>query len=402
MHACPNLDTSRASELLLLVCMKIIPRPNIEPRSLSIFGTYIQELQSHRRILSNLKSKRRHTLVQFLAWRLPMVNVRSQRAVQALQAYQTIMAESSTMKQLPPPFVTVDGLNNVRDIGTWPIFSGDRALAHVRSGLVFRGPDVTRISETGIKQLQDLGIATNYDLRSQQQLDRMGTGPTIPGIERIWVPVFGVDMYTEEKAGLRYQQYAGDGTEGIVQAFVEILTHGAPAFKKIMEHISSLSLDSDRKQALYLNCTTGNNRTGPFIATLLRFLGVPAEIVAQEYALSQQGLAPSREKTVARLRSNSKFAASFDAGELEYRAERMSGAREESMEAFLEVLEKKWGGAEGYFRKELGLEDDVLDKVKQVLVEPDFDGSRERVRRGSVLSSPVDGGELTRALSEVM
>lgn len=150
---------------------------------------------------------------------------------------------------------------------------------------------------------------------------------------------------------------------------MEIVTHGAPAFKQIILHIaSSQTSDEDvNANGVYISCTTGNNRTGPLIAILLSFLGVTDEIVAHEYSLSEEGLAPIRTTTVARLRSNSKFAASFKEEELEYRAGRMVGARAESMEAFLRALSERWGNAEGYLRDFLSLSEEVLTKLRAVL-----------------------------------
>ncbi|KIV99034.1 uncharacterized protein PV09_09261 [Verruconis gallopava] len=268
------------------------------------------------------------------------------------------------------PFIDIPNLPNVRDIGGYPIVDSfsNFGMARVRKGLIFRGSDSTQITQSGCQKFREQGISTQFDLRSQQQIDRAGTIREIPGVTRYWTPIFGEEEYTVEKAGLRYQQYAGDGTEGIVQAFTEILTHGTKAFKQIMTHIACLSTCPENEaQGIYISCTTGNNRTGPFIAMLLSFLKVPGSIVCAEYALSEQGLAPTRAKTVARLRSNSKFAASFDENELDYRAARMSGAREESMIAFLKAAQEKWNGADGYFRDVLGLDEQTLDRVREVM-----------------------------------
>jgi len=118
------------------------------------------------------------------------------------------------MEEFQPPFVTIDGLANVRDIGGWLIADCDGHLdCSVRKGIVYRGPDTSPITETGIRKLRDLGVTTVFDLRSKIQIDRAGGYKKIEGIQWIWCPVFSEEEYTQEKAGLRYQQYAGDGTE---------------------------------------------------------------------------------------------------------------------------------------------------------------------------------------------
>lgn len=118
------------------------------------------------------------------------------------------------MEDLQPPFVSIDGIANVRDIGGWPVADRDGHLSRsVRKGIVYRGPDTSPITDTGIRKLRALGITTVFDLRSKIQIDRAGGYQKIEGIQWIWCPVFGEEEYTQEKAGLRYQQYAGDGTE---------------------------------------------------------------------------------------------------------------------------------------------------------------------------------------------
>ena len=51
------------------------------------------------------------------------------------------------------------------------------------------------------------------------------------------------------------------------------------------------------------------------------------------------------------------------------RARRMCGARRESMVALLEEVEKKWGRAEGYLKEVVGLDDEVLRRLVEVMVE---------------------------------
>jgi hypothetical protein len=49
------------------------------------------------------------------------------------------------------------------------------------------------------------------------------------------------------------------------------------------------------------------------------------------------------------------------------RCERMVGARRESMLALLVMVERRWGGAEGYLRVVCGFTGEELDVVRQVM-----------------------------------
>jgi protein tyrosine/serine phosphatase len=117
-----------------------------------------------------------------------------------------------------------------------------------------------------------------------------------------------------------------------------------------------------------MHCTTGNNRSGVFIGVLLSLLSVAPETIAKEYSLSQQGLERGRDKVVDRLMKNPKFREALGEGEMgRKRAERMVGAREESMIACLGMVERKWGGAEGYVRSAVGLGSEEIERVRRVM-----------------------------------
>jgi protein tyrosine/serine phosphatase len=115
-----------------------------------------------------------------------------------------------------------------------------------------------------------------------------------------------------------------------------------------------------------MHCTTGNNRTGVFISLLLSLLGVPAECIVQEYTLSEVGLAPTRHVNVERLLQKGAFV-EYGPEEAKRKCERMVGARAESMEALLVEVERRWGGAGGYFEQLAGLSAEEVTRVREVL-----------------------------------
>jgi len=56
-------------------------------------------------------------------------------------------------------------------------------------------------------------------------------------------------------------------------------------------------------------------------------------------------------------------------------AERMAGARAWSMRAMMELLERRWGGAEGYVREAVRLSEEEVERVRAVLT--DYSGGVE-------------------------
>jgi len=117
--------------------------------------------------------------------------------------------------------------------------------------------------------------------------------------------------------------------------------------------------------ALFMHCTTGNNRTGVFIALLLLLLDVPTASIIAEYALSEQGLAPTRHINVERLLKKGAFE-EYGAEEARRKCERMVGARGGSMQALLGEVEKRWSGADGYFGSVVGLSRGEIEGLRRV------------------------------------
>lgn len=138
--------------------------------------------------------------------------------------------------------------------------------------------------------------------------------------------------------------------------------------RTVLLHMISPGSVNTPPEAVFMHCTTGNNRTGAFVALLLLLLGVTGEIVAQEYALSEAGLAPTRHINVERLLEKGAFQ-EYELEEARRKCMRMVGARQESMEALIVEVEKMWGGAEGYFLREVGLSNEDLEKLRNVLIE---------------------------------
>jgi protein tyrosine/serine phosphatase len=119
-----------------------------------------------------------------------------------------------------------------------------------------------------------------------------------------------------------------------------------------------------------MHCTTGNNRTGVFISLLLLLLGVPVDTVAKEYTLSEQGLAPTRHINIERLLKKGAFH-EYGPEEARKKCERMVGARPESMKRLVMEVEKKWGGAEGYFVREVGLSHEEIEQLREKMLVKD-------------------------------
>jgi hypothetical protein len=217
--------------------------------------------------------------------------------------------------------------------------------------------------------------------------------------------------------------------QGFAQAYKDILANGGASYRKILLYLASLPQPSTRGNSQFLSnspsalvppvapakaqplgalihCTAGKDRTGAFFGLVLDLLGVPRDIIAAEYNLTELGLLPLQEKLITKLTSSygfkkyilsqiaghtmsteelaeglAKQESGADAGaDLQIPPElvqkgreaaiRMMGARKENMIAILDMIDREWGGAEAYIKQICGLKDDDVDRLKKALIVP--------------------------------
>ncbi|KAG6910995.1 hypothetical protein DXG01_006049 [Tephrocybe rancida] len=257
-----------------------------------------------------------------------------------------------------PPFVTIDGVINVRDLGSYPSETYPGQITQPR--LLYRSAELASITEEGKQQLKALNIAKVFDLRSDTEIRKYNTPqPEIEGVEIIHSPVFQTEDYSPEMMAKRYQLYASGKTEAFMELYSQILDHAGPSFGAILRHIR----DNPTEGCLF-HCTAGKDRTGIIAAILLKLAGVNNTVIAEDYALTRVGREPAREKIMARLSKEPLFASNNEA------ALNMFTCRHETMTAFLALLENKYGGAEQYSKSYLGLTDDDVRIIRNNILTP--------------------------------
>lgn len=174
---------------------------------------------------------------------------------------------------------------------------------------------------------------------------------------RHWTPVFATGTWGPEQLSLRYKNYARSGSSGFVAAYRDILTAGPDAFGKVLR-----SLAEPEPKAVLFHCSAGKDRTGVLGAVLLLLLGVDAERVAEEYALTDLGLMEQRPAFVERLLAHPAMEGSREA------VGNMVSAKKENMAATIEMLDSEFGGAEQYVKEKVGLREDEVEALKTNLL----------------------------------
>ncbi|KAI0252082.1 protein-tyrosine phosphatase-like protein [Lactifluus subvellereus] len=249
------------------------------------------------------------------------------------------------------PFVNIEGVCNVRDLGMIPAADGEHVT---RTGFMYRSGELS----AGEEQLRALGVTTIFDLRSDTEIAKYDAAtPPIAGITVLRAPVFEKEDYSPERMAQRFQLYASGKTEAFMQLYSEILDAGGPAFGAILRHVR----DSPHNGFLF-HCTAGKDRTGIAAALLLLLAGASSNAISADYALTRIGREPMRPLVLSRLAREPLFASDPAA------AHNMLSSRKETMQAFITMLDERYGGVEEYTRRTCGLTDQDIAIIRQNLL----------------------------------
>lgn len=159
-------------------------------------------------------------------------------------------------------------LRNCRDIGGWACDGGK-----VRYGRLFRCADTTDASEEDADELKRLGVGSEFDLRSAQEVQTVGADSKLHAAYNI----LGFGSWTDT-------------------AFSDLTNLNA--LKAIMESVV-------REEVPIVHCQYGSDRTGRIMYILEALLGVSLEDADRDYELSS--LYVSHDRT-AEMSKDSKFA----------------------------------------------------------------------------------------------
>ena len=76
------------------------------------------------------------------------------------------------MTPTPGQSIALPTLPNLRDLGGWPTTDGSQ----VRSGVLYRSTDLSRLDDADRQTLTDLGLRSIYDLRTLADYERSHRG----------------------------------------------------------------------------------------------------------------------------------------------------------------------------------------------------------------------------------
>jgi len=230
-------------------------------------------------------------------------------------------------------WIELDGAVNVRDLGGLPTSDGSTTVP----GRLLRSENLQELSASDVSRLVDeIGLTTVVDLRSTNEVAVEGPAPldALPGVRRAHHPLLRefLDVSDTVKAAL-LTELAEEDRERYPDDFM--CGHYLGYLENRPEEVTgALRSIATAPGAAIVHCAAGKDRTGVVVALALTVAGVEPEVIVADYMATDERLEAIVER-LARSRMYSGVTSS---------PVRAHAPRAETMKAFLEQLDARYGG----------------------------------------------------------
>lgn len=243
--------------------------------------------------------------------------------------------------------INIPGIQNFRDLGGYKSSTGKE----IQWGMLYRSAQIDSIGCYARKELENLGIRTIIDLRSVEELVNY---PQIQeGFNVVHIPIATGNMESVLQ-GIQEGKIKSDTIYRMVERMNrELIINYHQEYKKLFE----ILLDHHSYPAI-IHCSSGKGRTGVVSALILAALGVNADIIMEDYRLSNDYFnIPKASKYAYKLSANSQEAITT-----------IYSAKEDFLNAAKEEVEREYGDVNTYLEKGVGLTQKNIKRLQSILL----------------------------------
>lgn len=264
--------------------------------------------------------------------------------------------------------IALEGANNVRDLGGYRTEDGRT----VKWGTAFRAANLSELTDIDRAKLETANISTVVDFRLDEEIESDGADQVSDSIPVQHLPILfplmdtnGEFLFTALSEGIAsgdgdvVEELLGGGRAQEIseKAFVRNLDDEA-ALASYAETLKMIA-GTDEGSAVLYHCTQGKDRTGMMSAILLGLLGVPDDVIIEDFVLSNEYNKEYNEQTYSALKQSG-----VDADLIQPLLEQ----RESQIRPVLDKVHDEYGGWDNFGREVLGLNVETIEELRDKLL----------------------------------
>lgn len=268
----------------------------------------------------------------------------------SLRYYYTLLFNDKYRVQVAPRNVVIPGIQNFRDLGGYPSYAVRKRL---RWGMLYRSAAIDNPSRCAVQEMKNIGVKTIVDLRSDKE--RPTQGAWARNFHIVHIPLLAGSIENTLEC-IESGEIKSDTVYRIVERVSRrLITKYSDEYRKVFDVL----LDADNYPVV-IQCSSGNERTGIVSALILSALGVNQDIVLDDYLLSNYYFnIPTASGYAYQLPVQSQEAVTS-----------MLSARENYLNASLQVIKNRYGDVATYLSEGVGLDKKEIKNLQKILLVP--------------------------------
>lgn len=259
--------------------------------------------------------------------------------------------------------IQLEALKNTRDLGGFK--TADKL--EIKPGRLLRSGELFRATKADIQKLtKEYGLCKIVDFRTAAEREQ-NPDPQIEGVRYIINPIV-----KEETLGItREAEGVPDGLKQmaalVCSGDFDAKAYMADIYRKVISDEYSRAqyrkffeiLLENKTGAVLWHCSAGKDRVGVGTALLLTALGVPKDVIIEDYMKVNEFVADDIEHTItAILKGNDNPV---------YRAHlrTMFMVDASYIESVFDMIDRQWGSSEAFLEKEMGLDKQCIEALRE-------------------------------------
>lgn len=245
-------------------------------------------------------------------------------------------------------YIEMNSIKNFRDLGGY--FT--KLDKQIKWGMIFRSGDVSNATLYDQEKIRRLNIKTIIDFRTDNSVKKY---PILvhPNIKKISLPITQMDSRALNDMMQDKNLTQSDAVRKIQDAYIYIIENNKSELRQMFVEL----LDFDN-YPLLLSGSLGKDRIGIISFLILSVLGVPQNVIINDYLLSQEYINVS--KIVEDAQSKPEY--------FQEAVTAIFSVRPSYINYTIDYINQKYGSVDSYIEKELGLSNQNKNLLRKYLL----------------------------------